>query len=162
MSAERDGGWGSEVMAVGGSHMLHAAIASLAVLAGCGGPAAALATSPGEGGSRCTVRSIDEVARDPMRYSEALFCGEVYIVAYERTARVLNAGEAPPLDDPTMLVTSATRGLLRDLSTTPSRFYIEARIDPQVQCFLPSESGEDCSPYLRPVSIHILLAHRRP
>jgi hypothetical protein len=125
--------------------------------------AAACATTSGNGDSRCTVRSIDDVERDPLRYSEAVFCGDVYVVTYDRLARVLkNADESPTSSDLTMLVTSSSRGLLRDLSTTPSRFYIRARLRPQEQCFVPSASGEECVPFSRPVFVNVLSAHSRP
>ncbi len=124
---------------------------------------AACATMSTGSNSRCAVSQIDEVVRDPVGHSGEVFCGDVFAVEDDRTARILSgADEMPPSSDLALLVTSDSRRLLEGLSKAPRRFYVEARIDPQTECFVPSESGEDCSPYRRPVSMHILSARRRP
>lgn len=118
--------------------------------------------APARSHSLCTVRQIDMVVRDAAAHAGGTFCGEVYAVEHGRTARILSGpGEIPPSNDLAILVASRTRNLLVGLSTAPHRFYVEARIDPMVECFSPSASGEDCSPYRRPVVFHISLAQRR-
>jgi hypothetical protein len=113
--------------------------------------------------SQCTVHDIDEIMRDAVQYAGGVFCGDVFAVEYGRTVRFLRAAnEMPPSADLAMLVTSDTRILLIGLSDKPKRFYVEARIDPMKQCFVPSGSGEDCSPYRRPIRFRILSAKRRP
>lgn len=120
---------------------------------------AACATSARSSSARCSVSQIDEVERSPVRYAGGMFCGEVLAVEYGRTARILGgAGEMPPSSDLALLVTSTTRRRLVGLSTAPRRYYVRARIEPDLECFSPSESGEDCSPYRRPVLMHILSA----
>lgn len=124
---------------------------------------AACATMSTASNSQCAVGRIEEVVSDPLGHSGEVFCGDVFAVEYGRTVRILGSpDEMPPSYDLALLVTSNSRRLLEGLSTVPRRFYVEARIDPQTQCFSPSESGEDCSPYRRPVSMHILSARRRP
>jgi hypothetical protein len=109
------------------------------------------------------VRQIDEVVRDPVAHVGEIFCGDVFAVEYGRGARILSRpDEIPPTMDLALLVSSNTRPLLSGLATVPQRYYIEARVDPMLQCFAPSESGEDCSPYRRPVLFHISSARRRP
>ena len=117
-------------------------------------------TSPGAS-SECAVRQIDEVVRDPVGHSGKMFCGNVFAVEYGRTARILSPpNEMPPTNDLALLVASNTRSRLMGLSSVPQRFYVEARIDPMLECFSPSESGEECSPYRRPVVFHISSARR--
>ena len=83
------------------------------------------------------------------------------MVEYGRTARILrSADENPPSRHVALLVMPDSRGLLIGLSELPQRYYVEARIDPMEECFVPSGSGEDCSPYRRPVDFHILAAWR--
>jgi hypothetical protein len=92
-----------------------------------------------------------------------IFCGDVFAVTHGGTARILSrADEMPPSNDLALLITNNSRRLLRGLSRIPRRFYVEARIDPQTECFSPSGSGEDCSPYVRPVFMHVLSARPKP
>lgn len=122
----------------------------------------ACATSASDSDLRCAVRQFDEVVQDPTAYSGKLFCGEAFAVVSERTVRILaKYDEMPPSDDLAFLVTIKSRPALAGLSEIPSKFYLEATIDPQEQCFLPSGSGEDCSPFRRPVFIHVLRAQPR-
>ena len=124
--------------------------------------ASACATAPSRRDDGCTVHSIDEVVSNAVALAGKMFCGDVSAVEYGRTARILNAeGQIPPSSDLAMLVSSKTRVFLVGLSATPERFYIEARLDPMIECFAPSASGEDCSPYRRPIVFHIRSAHRR-
>lgn len=121
------------------------------------------ATTPTRSSTQCAVREIQEVVRDAVGHDGEIFCGEVFVVLYDRTARILSRpDEMPPSNDLALLVTTDSRRLLIGLSTEPRLFYVEARIDPDVECFPPTESEEDCSPYVRPVVMHILFARRRP
>lgn len=121
------------------------------------------ATTSASSSSECAVRQIDEVVRDAVGHAGQVFCGDVFVVTYGRTVRILSrADEMPPSNDLALLVTNNSRRLLRGLSRVPRRFYVVSRIDPMTECFSPSGSGEDCSPYVRPVFMHILSARRRP
>jgi hypothetical protein len=101
---------------------------------------ATIGASPNGG---CAVAGIDEVARDPMAHAGERFCGEVFAVEYGRSAHFLrSSAEAPPSLDLALLVTTRTRRLLTALSVKPQLFYVEAHIDPQAPCFLPSGSDE--------------------
>lgn len=112
--------------------------------------------------TKCTVHQIEMIVLDATAYAGNIFCGEVYAVEYGATARILSSpNEMPPTNDVALLVSSQTRRLLAGLSEVPQRFYLEARIDPMMECFSPSGSGEDCSPYRRPIVFHILSAQRR-
>ena len=121
------------------------------------------ATTLGGHGSPCAVRQFKEVVRNPIAHSGKVFCGEAFIVESGRTVRVLAAREEmPPSNDLAFLVTTRSRSRLKGLSAIPRKFYLEAKIDAVEQCFLPSASGEDCSPFQRPVNIQILRAQPRP
>jgi hypothetical protein len=132
------------------------AMLSFGLISACATPAA-------DSDSRCAVSQFDEIVRDPLAHSGKVFCGEAFAVVSERTVRILaKPDEMPPSDDLAFLVTIKSRAVLAGLSEIPSKFYLEATIDPQEQCFLPSGSGEDCSPFRRPVLIHVLRAEPRP
>jgi hypothetical protein len=137
-----------------GSFYRSTGIAALALLASC-------ATSAGRA-SACSVDSLDTAALDPMRYAGEVLCGEVFAMADGRTVRLVASGEnIPPSLDLAWLVTTETRQKLEGLSETPQRYYIEARIDPMRECFQSSESGESCSPFRRPVFMHLLRAQKK-
>jgi hypothetical protein len=137
------------------------AVLLMAALALCLAPFCATSLSASD--STCAVRQIEEVVRHAVARAGDIFCGEALAVEYRGTARLLSGpGEAPPSRDLALLVTERTRALLRGLSDRPGQFYVEARIDPQSECFSPSESGELCVPYRRPVFMHILRARRLP
>lgn len=113
--------------------------------------------------SRCMVRQIEEVVRNPLNYAGRVFCGEVFAVRYGATARILSSpSETPPSIDLAMVVTSRTRHMLVGLSEEPQRFYIEARVDPQTDCFVAREGAERCFPYRRPVFMHVVSSQPRP
>lgn len=125
------------------------AAAALSLASAC----AAMSTSPAD---KCAVNSIEEIVSNAASLAGKVFCGEAFIVKSGRTARILRgADDISPFADLAMLVSSESRGLLVGLSETPKRFYIEAELDPMIECFEPSASGEECSPYRRPVVFHI-------
>ena len=125
------------------------------------GFAASCATAPAGADFACSVTRIEAVSQDAVAYAGQKFCGEVYVVEYGRSARIIiREDQMPPSNDIALLVASDTRRLLSSLSNVPQRFYIEARLDPVIQCFSPSASGEDCSPYRRPVIFHLFAARR--
>jgi hypothetical protein len=132
-----------------------------------GAPVLALATAcitaSTTSGNACTVRHIEEIVRNAVAHAGEIFCGEVLAVNYRHTARLLTSpDETTPSNDLAFLITNRTRGLLPGLSDTPRRYYIEARIDPQTACFVPSGSGEECVPYRRPIDMHVLAARSLP
>jgi len=111
--------------------------------------------------SRCDVADMNEVLGDPLAHAGRVYCGDVFAVEYGQTARLLGRAEdMPPSNDVALLVTTRTRRALEGLSPSPQRFYVEALIDPQRPCFIPSGSGEECVPYRRPISVHIRTARR--
>lgn len=121
------------------------------------------AATPDSGSAPCTVHRFEEVVRDPIAHSDKVFCGEAFILESGRTVRILATREQmPPSNDLAFLVTARSRSRLKGLSAVPRRFYLEARIDPVEQCFLPSGSDEDCAPFRRPVYIQIFRAQPRP
>jgi hypothetical protein len=98
---------------------------------------------------------------DPVAHAGNIFCGEVYAVERSRIVYVLALPIEPsPLSDPALLVTTRTIGRLQELSSVPQRYYIEARIDPQQECFDAPMDGEECSPFRRPVFLHVRAARR--
>lgn len=109
--------------------------------------------------SRCEINNFNEVKRNPLTYAGKLFCGYVFIIQHSREIRILaNANDSASSSDLVFLVTSASMTKLRGGFLNPRRYYIEARIDPQLPCFEPSGGDEDCSPFRRPVSVHLLRA----
>jgi hypothetical protein len=113
--------------------------------------------------TKCDQFDIDELTINPLDFSGKIFCGEARLVEYGRTVRLLPKQDGTlPSNDLAFLVTIKSRKLLPQLSDTPKKYYLEAMIVPQRQCFLQSKSGEDCSPFRRPVFIHIRRAHLRP
>lgn len=128
--------------------------AILSIPAGC----AALSDSPNR---KCDVLQLAAVLADPIKHSNKVFCGDVFVVEYSRTTRILNnVGDIPPSSDLALLVSSKSRRLLSGLSRVPQKFYMRARIEPMAVCFRPSESGEECSPYRRPIVFYIFSARR--
>jgi hypothetical protein len=110
----------------------------------------------------CSIDALETVALDPMRYDGGILCGEVLAVMDGRTVRLVASADDLPLSmDLAWLVTTDTRQKLKDLSETPQRYHIEARIDPMRECFEPVGSGESCSPFRRPVFVHVLRARKR-
>jgi hypothetical protein len=125
------------------------------------GLAIACAASGRPGSSRCTVVHIESVISNPVAHAGHTFCGEVYAVERSRIVYVLALPTEPsPLADPALLVTTRTIGRLQELSSVPQRYYIEARIDPQVECFVAPVDDEECSPFRRPVFLHVRAARR--
>ena len=122
----------------------------------------ACATDESRSASRCAVTQIDELLADPVRYAGQRFCGEVFAVQPERVTYLLRSAEDMPPEDVALLVTTRSRPLLTGLSETPARYYVEARVDPQSECFVPSGSGEECVPWRRPVFMHVIRARERP
>ena len=130
---------------------------SLALLLVLGACASSRATQS----EQCQVRQIAEVLSNPVEHAGEMFCGHAYAAVYGRSARILeDADDVPPSSDLAMVVTTRTRSLLGRLSTTPQEYYIEARVDPMLACFVPSGSGEDCVPYCRPITMHLLAARK--
>lgn len=112
-------------------------------------------------GRRCEVTQIEEVASDPLAHAGHVFCGIVYAVQEGAGARLLQRrDEVPTLYNLAFLVTTRTEPLLQGLSTSPQQYYVEARVDPHRECFVPSGSGEECSPWVRPVAMHLRVARR--
>lgn len=112
--------------------------------------------------SRCSVNALEIVAMDPLRYTGGVLCGEVFAAIDGRTVRLfLHAEDTPSSMDLVWLVTTATRRRLVELSDSPHRYYIEARIDPMAQCFQTYNRGDGCAPFRRPVFMHVLRAQRR-
>jgi hypothetical protein len=121
----------------------------------------ACATPTDAQAARCQVHEIADIVNRPVENADKVFCGNAYAVEYGRGARILeNAQDMPPSMDLAMVVTTRTTPLLDSLSDLPQEYYIEARIDPMLECFDPSASDEGCSPYRRPVTMHILAARK--
>lgn len=136
---------------------LHGALLLLAVgTAGCASTAQSSSASPASP-VKCTVRSLQALADEPLRYVHGTFCGDVFAVRKERTVWLFrNAGDQPSFDL-AMLVTTRSSKLLGRLTKAPRSYYIEANVDMMTECFAPvtGEDDEDCSPYKRPIFFDI-------
>lgn len=110
---------------------------------------------------RCEVRTFDEIARRPAASSGKLFCAEVYAAWSGRTARIVERpGAARSSGDLSVFATIRTRSLLRDLSETPRRYYVEGIIRAQLPCF--AAGAGECVPYRRPITLDLIRADIRP
>jgi len=76
--------------------------------------------------------------------------------------RVIRTLHEKPSDGLALLVTVDTRQLLGRVGQTPRRVHIRARIDPMESCFEPpTDNGETCVPYTKPVFFHLLSVRPR-
>lgn len=110
--------------------------------------------------TRCSATSLQQVIDNPVQYSGRRFCGEALVAQPERVTRIMRTADEINAYGTVVLATTATRRLLGEVRMQPTSYYIEARIDPQAECFGPSESGEQCLPFARPVMFHITRARR--
>lgn len=121
---------------------------------------AATACSTTSETTRCAATSLQQVVENPVQYADSRFCGEALVAQPERDTRIMRTAGEINAYDTVILATTATRRLLGEVGSQPTAYYIEARIDPQIECFAPSESGEQCVPFARPVMFHITRARR--
>jgi hypothetical protein len=113
-------------------------------------------------GSRCTTTSLASVTQDPLKHAGGRFCGLAFVREHVRTVRILERAADEPSYDIALLITSATRPKLGKLRPGTNAFYLEARVDPQRECFAPpADNGEQCVPFKRPIFFDILRAERR-
>jgi hypothetical protein len=109
----------------------------------------------------CDVTSLKELAAEPLRFAGKRFCGDAFILEQGRSIYVVNGFGERPSDDLSLLITSTSSDKLGQLQSKPEKFYIEARIDPMGECFAPpADNGEECSPYRRPVFLHLEAVRR--
>jgi len=110
------------------------------------------------GTTRCAATSLQQVIENPVQYAGRRFCGEAIVAQPERVTRIMRTADEIHAYGTVILATTATRRVLGEVGAQPTSYYIEARIDPQAECFAPSESGEQCVPFARPVMFHITRA----
>lgn len=113
-------------------------------------------------GDSCEVTSLEELASSPLRFAGKRYCGKAFILKRSRSIYIVSGSNKQPSDDLSLLVTTASSRLLGPLNVRPKRYYIEASVDPMAECFAPpSDNGEECSPYRRPVFFDLEVARRR-
>lgn len=111
---------------------------------------------------QCNATSLHEVIENPLRYAGSWFCGEAVVAQPARVTRIMTSADEVGSYGTVVMATTATRRLLGEVGSEPSPYYIEAKIDPMAECFVPAHiSGEQCSPFARPVMFHIRRATRR-
>lgn len=117
-------------------------------------------------GKHCDTRSLLEVISKPLDYAGKRYCGEVIIRKFPRVIRIFQSVKEKPTYDLALLVTVNSAKLLEPLGRKPGRYYIEALVDPQAECFraLSEEespgNGETCNPFVRPIFFHLISARR--
>jgi len=106
--------------------------------------------------SACVTASLQQVVDDPLRYAGSYYCGEGLVALRGRSVQIIRTSADLSSMDTVLLATSATSPRFEAVAVQPKRYYLEARIDPQAECFEPpADNGETCSPWRRPVSMHI-------
>ena len=108
----------------------------------------------------CDTTSLQQVIDDPLRYAGMWFCGEGLVAQRGRVTRVMTSADEVNSYGAVVMVTSATRHRLGEITSEPEAYYLEAKIDPQAECFDPASSGFACIPYTRPIDFHIVRARR--
>jgi hypothetical protein len=109
--------------------------------------------------AECDTNSLEEILSDPLAYEGKIFCGDAFILRIGRTVRMLRTAREKPSEELAMIVTGESRHLPGRVGRKPRRFQIKARIDPMESCFQPpTDNGETCVPYTRPVFFHLLNA----
>lgn len=106
-------------------------------------------------GNSCSVHRIDDVLQRPLFYKAGTFCGEVFVVRYRGSVRLLPRNDLPADTDIALLPTQRSIPRLGLVSDVPRPVTIKARVDPQEECFVPAQSREVCSPYPRPIIFDI-------
>lgn len=124
------------------------------------GTVASCATSASPMG-RCAAISFQQLVEDPLPYVGSWYCGEGLVAKRGSVIQIVRSSEDLDSYDTVLLATSATSSLFGEIGARPERYYLEARIDPQVGCFQPvADNGESCVPWRRPVFMHIRRAAR--
>lgn len=120
-------------------------------------------TTPTESAS-CSVTSIASILDSPLSYAGKHFCGDALIRRHDRTVRVVSRYDENPSLDLAIVLAPDNIHLLEGLGDTPRKYRIEAIIEPMEECFASelgrpvSDSGEECSPWRRPIFFRLLRA----
>jgi len=132
-------------------------LAAFGLLTSCA--PAACATPQQENGGRCDTGSLESIMQDPVAFDGKIYCGPAYVRRRGHTVHILAREDEEPGSDLALLVTTSGWSLLGEPGSAPRRYYIEARLELQSDCFGPSrDDDETCSPFRRPVLVHLRAA----
>lgn len=112
----------------------------------------------------CDTHALSSIIADPVSFQGKVYCGEAFIRRGERTIWVLQSPDEEPSYEVSLLVAVEGRRALGQVDERPKPFFIRARIDPQIECFVTRTDPldeEGCVPFRRPVYLHIISARRR-
>ena len=112
--------------------------------------------------SECSGHSLNKIETSPLEFVGKIFCGEVLIRNSEGILRIVHSEDEQPSDDLALIILTRPARRIDVTGSSPKRFFIRARIEPQLDCFRALDpqtapgNGETCVPYLRPIFFRLI------